>query len=437
MRQMLGVDFPAFQHSLAEPAPVSIRLNPLKDFSLSGRPVPWAAHGLYLDARPVFTLDPAFHAGAYYVQEASSMFLEHLIRQLNLHQKPIRVLDAAAAPGGKSTLLVSVLHPESLLVANEVIRSRVPLLQENLTRWGHPNTIITSNDPQHFSALEGFFDVVVLDAPCSGEGLFRKDPEAQRQWSPEHVQHCARRQQRIVHHLWPALKPGGIFIYSTCTYNTLENEEIIRALVEHHRAEALAVALPPEWNIVHNNNPLPTYRFYPHRVQGEGFCVAVLQKPQGKTSMNVKTTAHPERLPRGREFASYLQAPFEMSYLRFKAQAVAFPASLSQVAAWLVQKLNVINLGTALAKEGKSKAVPQHALAMSVYLNQPAFQSINLNYQQAIAYLRKEPVTEIFSQKGFCLVKFNHLPLGWINVLPGRVNNLYPSEWRIRMPKGG
>jgi NOL1/NOP2/fmu family ribosome biogenesis protein len=188
---------------------------------------------------------------------------------------------------------------------------------------------------------------------------------------------------------------------------------------------------------VHNNNPLRTYRFYPHRVQGEGFCVAVLQKPQGKTSMNVKTTAHPERLPRGREFASYLQAPFEMSYLRFKAQAVAFPASLSQVAAWLVQKLNVINLGTALAKEGKSKAVPQHALAMSVYLNQHAFQSINLNYQQAIAYLRKEPVTEIFSQKGFCLVKFNHLPLGWINVLPGRVNNLYPSEWRIRMPKGG
>ena len=206
LRGKLGDSFTHFLNCLEEPSPTSIRLNPNKPFTLEGESVGWCKWGRYLEQRPVFTLDPALHAGAYYVQEASSRFLEQAIVQTVAVSKPIRVLDLCAAPGGKSTHLLSLLHPESVLVSNEVIRSRASILAENIQKWGHSNVVVTNNDPEDFSKLPGFFDVIVVDAPCSGEGLFRKDPHAMEEWSPANVELCAKRQRRILEDVWPALK---------------------------------------------------------------------------------------------------------------------------------------------------------------------------------------------------------------------------------------
>ncbi|MEO6758980.1 MAG: RsmB/NOP family class I SAM-dependent RNA methyltransferase, partial [Saprospiraceae bacterium] len=228
MQVLLGAAWPNFAAALGTPAPVSIRLNPAKHLPEPLLPteaaVPWHPQGRYLAERPVFTLDPGFHAGGYYVQEASSMFLYEALRQTVDFSKKLNVLDLCAAPGGKSTLLADLVGPDSLLVANELIRSRVNSLRENLEKWGAPNVAVTSGEAGDFAGLEGFFDLIVADAPCSGEGLFRKDPAAMGEWSPAAVELCSLRQQRILSEVLPALAPGGILVYSTCTYNTAENE---------------------------------------------------------------------------------------------------------------------------------------------------------------------------------------------------------------------
>ena len=185
MRPQLLTDWEAFLASHQVSPPVSIRINPKKSKAIHVARIPWTEYGYYLDARPSFTLDPSFHAGSYYVQDASSMFLEQAVKQsLDLSQ-PLRVLDLCAAPGGKSTHLLSLISPGALLIANEVIGTRATILSENIQKWGHANVIVTHNDPEDFQRLPGYFDAIVVDAPCSGEGLFRKDPEAMNEWSPE------------------------------------------------------------------------------------------------------------------------------------------------------------------------------------------------------------------------------------------------------------
>ncbi|GAB3814418.1 hypothetical protein GCM10028895_07510 [Pontibacter rugosus] len=219
-----------------------------------------------------FTLDPLLHAGAYYVQEASSMFLEQALKQSIDLDESLHVLDLCGAPGGKSTHLASLISKDSLLVANEVIRSRASILAENVTKWGSGNVLVTSNDPREFSRLPDFFDVMVIDAPCSGEGMFRKDHAAVGEWSEENVNLCAQRQQRILMDVWDALKPGGLLIYSTCTWNEKENEENIAWLAAQEGVESIKLEVQPEWGIIPTQlNGLEGYRFYPHRVQGEGF----------------------------------------------------------------------------------------------------------------------------------------------------------------------
>jgi 16S rRNA C967 or C1407 C5-methylase (RsmB/RsmF family) len=287
-KQLDKENFQSFLSHYREDAPVSIRLNPAKAIKSEGlEQVPWAKHGYYLPERPVFTLDPLFHAGAYYVQEASSMFVEEAFRQVMANAEGIKVLDLSAAPGGKSTLLASLLDNSSLLVANEVIRARVGILEENLSKWGHPNIIITNNDPSDFSAIENYFDLILVDAPCSGEGMFRKDPEACNQWSEENVQLCAGRQERILADIIPALKPGGILIYSTCTFSKEENEENIKLLVEEEGFTSIRLQLKEEWNITEsvettNEGAAYSYRFYPNKVKGEGFFLACLKKEGGR-----------------------------------------------------------------------------------------------------------------------------------------------------------
>jgi 16S rRNA C967 or C1407 C5-methylase (RsmB/RsmF family)/NOL1/NOP2/fmu family ribosome biogenesis protein len=435
LRQQLGDSFIDFEKSIQNPPPVSIRVNPNKNFTIEGEAIPWSRFGYYLEERPVFTLDPSFHAGAYYVQEASSMFLEQVLQQSTDLSQPLRVLDLSAAPGGKSTHILSLLHPESLLVSNEVIRSRATILAENIQKWGHSNVIVTNSDPEHFASLAGFFDVIVVDAPCSGEGLFRKDANAMQEWSMANVDLCSKRQRRIVSDVWPALKTNGILIYSTCTYNEFENEENLQWLSNTHDVESVGIPINPSWGVeVSSQNNSKGYRFYPHRVKGEGFFISAMRKLAQQNTPRFKSK-------------SSLQAPTKKTivqlqpwiavedpgYFIWNEMVFYFHASRLHELEQIMQTLRIVQAGTAMASIKHDKLIPEHAFALSLALHQNQFQCIEVDLQTALQYLRKDNIELPQVPKGFSLLTYKQLPLGWVNVLDSRVNNLYPKEWRIRM----
>lgn len=434
LRGKLGDSITHFFNCLEEPSPTSIRLNPNKPFTLLGESVGWCKWGRYLEQRPVFTLDPALHAGAYYVQEASSMFLEQAIVQTTDVSKPVRVLDLCAAPGGKSTHLLSMLHPESMLVSNEVIRSRAAILAENIQKWGHSNVVVTNNDPEDFSRLPGFFDVIVVDAPCSGEGLFRKDPQAIQEWSPANVELCAKRQRRILEDVWPALKTDGLLIYSTCTYNEHENEENLQWLSEQHSIESVALRIDDSWSVeeIRRKN-LNGYRFYPHRVKGEGFFLAAFRKreiqAEGRMKIKKSLIAPSKKISDAlREWIS----EGDFHFYSWNELIHVLPGSCLEDIEYLTEQLKIVQAGTPFAISKHDKLIPEHAAALSIYLNTGSFPHINVNLEEAIQFLRKDTLHKE-APKGITLVMYDNLPLGWVNVLDNRTNNLYPKEWRIRM----
>ena len=442
MRNLLGDDYENFVQSLSEVPHTSIRINPDKacDVSLP-HGVPWTAYGTYLEDRPVFTLDPRFHAGAYYVQEASSMFLEQPLLQYTDAGQPLNVLDLCAAPGGKSTHLLSVLNNDSLLVANEAIRTRVSVLEENLEKWGRCNVIVCRSDPSEFRRLPEFFDVVVVDAPCSGEGLFRKDAKARQQWSPGSVSQCAARQKRILADVWPTLKEGGILIYSTCTFNTKENEENVQWLCGEYSAESLPLVIDASWGIVHaDEDRISGYRFYPHKVIGEGFFLSVVRKTtsaghngRGKVK---STLVRPPKDSLGK-LMPWIDKSEDKHFFVHRDQLRFTTARKSAEAEYVIQQLRTMAVGTAAATLKHGKLVPEHSLALSLSLNRDNVDEIELDEASALRLLRKEQVHIPGGRKGFAVVTFMGLVLGWINILPGRVNNLYPSQRRIRMSLPG
>ncbi|RZM05183.1 MAG: RsmB/NOP family class I SAM-dependent RNA methyltransferase, partial [Pedobacter sp.] len=350
-------------HLTREPV-VSIRFNPAK---LTGNPeikkslpgieerVSWSSHGYYLKERPLFTTDPLFHAGVYYVQEASSMFLEEALRQSADLSQPLKVLDLCAAPGGKSTLIQSVISPESLLVSNEVIKTRVNILTENLTKWGAANVVVTNNDAKDFKELPAFFDIIVVDAPCSGSGLFRKDPDAIEEWSPGNVTLCSQRQQRILADVFPALKQDGVLIYSTCSYSVEEDEAIADWLIADHGVESMKLELHADWNIVETISPQHKangYRFYPDKLRGEGFFLSVFKKTgdAGTASAALKAS-RPEKLSRQEQSVveEYLQHTSAYSLIKFKDDVLAFTSlvqeALPKLQSALYLKKAGVNMG--------------------------------------------------------------------------------------------
>ena len=277
-----GFDKIAFEQVHAsEEQVVSVRLNQKKEFKIQNSifnilgQVPWAEHGYYLAERPSFTFDPLFHAGCYYVQEASSMFLEQALKQTVDLSKPIKVLDLCAAPGGKSTHLLSLISKESLLVSNDVIRSRVNILNDNIVKWGCANVVVTNNDPKDFQKLENYFDVIVVDAPCSGSGLFRRDPDAMDEWSLNNVALCSQRQQRILADVMPSLKARGVLIFSTCSYSEEEDEAIVDWLKKELIINNEELIIDPGWGIIASGGG---YRFWPDKVKGEGFFISCFRK---------------------------------------------------------------------------------------------------------------------------------------------------------------
>jgi 16S rRNA C967 or C1407 C5-methylase (RsmB/RsmF family)/NOL1/NOP2/fmu family ribosome biogenesis protein len=433
----LGEQWPAFEAAHMLPAPVSVRVNPAKSKIVPAiHRVPWSMYGFYLDNRPSFTLDPTFHGGRYYVQEASSMFLEQALAQLTDSTSSLTVLDVCAAPGGKSTHLLSLIGKNSLLVSNEVIPSRAAILSENIQKWGHGNVVVTNNDPKDFQRLPGFFDVILIDAPCSGEGLFRKDPNALREWSEEVVSFCSRRQRRILNDIWPALKTGGLMIYSTCTYSADENEENLKWLSRQYQVEPLALNVEHEWGVqTIEDESMSGYRFSPHRVKGEGFFLSAFRKldqpPEHDLHSKTRIQAPGKKITD--EIQQWVLKPEEKSFILHNDQVRLLPEKRMPELQSIVKNLRIMLAGTAMATIKHEKLIPEHAFALSVDINRDAFQVIALDQAQAIDYLRKDVLNLDLSKRGFALVSFDDVALGWVNILENRINNLYPSDWRIRM----
>lgn len=416
----------------------SVRINPAKwneDFLLHALPVekniPWSAFGFYLKDRPSFTFDPFFHAGCYYVQEASSMFLEQVIKQRSDTSQPLRVLDLCAAPGGKSTHLQSLLSPGSMLVSNEVIKSRAGILKQNIVKWGSSNVVVTNNDPHHFKKLPSFFDVLVVDAPCSGSGLFRKDEEAVNEWSAEHVALCCGRQKRIIADALDCLKEDGLLIYSTCSYSTQEDEDIADWLVEEWNMQNETLHLPEEWGIVESESVKTKsvgYRFFPHRLKGEGFYLTCFRKRTGNEEKLKEIKL--ERIS-SKDAAIIKPWVKEEDVVYLKEHFIyAFPSSLIAAYSVLKKMLNVQYAGVAIGEIMKERLVPDHAVALSTIISDTVPRT-ELSYADAISYLQKSDVHLPAIEKGWQMVQYQQHNLGWINALQNRVNNYYPKELRI------
>jgi 16S rRNA C967 or C1407 C5-methylase (RsmB/RsmF family)/NOL1/NOP2/fmu family ribosome biogenesis protein len=430
-----------FTQSLSEPSPISIRYNPKKisaDFKELKR-VPWSSDGFYLKSRPNFTADPLLHAGVYYVQEASSMFLEQAIKQtVDLSQKNI-VLDLCAAPGGKSTLISGIINEDSFLLSNEVIHSRANILSENVQKWGNHNIAVCSHDPAEISSkLVSFFDLIVVDAPCSGEGMFRKNENSIDEWSSQNIKHCALRQQRILHDIWAALKPGGILIYSTCTYNQNENELNLLKFKNSEDFHSVQLEIKAEWNITETKvEDIYSYRFYPHKTKGEGFFISVLKKEEGPSAKHPKTKKQVfEKLSSELDqINDYCIDISNISFLKKNNKIFAFPSKTIDEIQILEEKLNLIYRGTELAEITNKGIFPLESAAFWHNLNYSNFIVNTFDKENTLKYLRLDTIqVEIIEKKdGYQIILFKNHALGWIKKIQNRVNNYFPKEWKIRM----
>ena len=420
---LLGAEWSLFEQALHEEPPVSIRWNPAKKPVappfVCEEAVAWTSNACYLASRPSFTLDPLFHAGCYYVQEASSMYLEQIVKKHIF--EPVKVLDLCAAPGGKSTHLAAVLPQGSLLVANEVIRPRASILAENIAKWGNPYSIVSNNDPKDIGRLNGFFDVLLADLPCSGEGIFRKDTVALREWSVNHVRLCAERQKRIVADSWPALSRGGLLIYSTCTYNQEENEDNIAWICRELGAEPVEAP----------------HRFLPHKTKGEGFFIAAVRKtgtPSTLRRLDVKSPkAGNERAFDDRK--NHLLHPEQFTIVPEQNRIFAIPEIHTADYAYLNKQLKILSAGVVLGEQKGKDFIPAPELALSTALAVDTFPQWEVDKTSALRYLRKEALQNVPAAlpKGYLLITYCRHPLGFVKNIGARANNLYPSNWRIRM----
>ncbi|TXT33745.1 MAG: Fmu (Sun) domain-containing protein, partial [Chitinophagaceae bacterium] len=415
----------------------SIRKNPFKKAAvlkeITQSPIPWCKHGYYLNERPSFTFDPFFHAGAYYVQEPSSMFIWYVLEQVfgedTLNKK---VLDLCAAPGGKSTLLQSYFA-DGLVVSNEVIKSRAAILVENITKWGQPNSIVTNNDPEHFNKLPDYFDLIVVDAPCSGSGLFRKDPSAINEWSTDNVLHCSMRQERILLSILPSLKENGILIYSTCSYSVEEDEQIADWLANEMQMEAIEINVPDAWNIVQSKSSKTHavgYRFYPNLVKGEGFFITVFKKNAATNSSKYKESKLVKPVKAELEqLQSFYPMPNGFTSFKQNEAIRIFPECFCAILQQLAAVLYIKKAGIEMGIVKTNSFIPAHELAVSI-LDKTNLPYIELNKEQAVQYLQRKEL-HLEGSNGWCLLKLEGTCLGWVKKLPNRINNYYPAEWRI------
>jgi len=437
--EVLGGETSSLLSALEGESPVSVRYNPFKITSPpEGSSVPWCRYGRYLYERPAFTFDPLFHAGQYYVQEASSMFVGHILEKVAEDTAGMRILDLCAAPGGKTTLYSSLAGLDGIVVANEVIRTRAGTLADNVRKWGLGNVVVTNNDPSHFAPLREWFDVVAVDAPCSGEGMFRKNSEARNEWSPDNVKMCASRQRRILGDIWDSLKPGGTLIYSTCTFNRYENEENISWLAENFDCEDAGVETPDQWNIVRTEaGGIECFRFYPHRVSGEGFFVCAVRKtgqkgrpanPKPRKSIFTDATKTETN-----ELRCWTGQPELMGFARIGDNFYGYYEPAIRDIKTVSENLNAIHSGICMGQIFGGKLKPDHSLAAFHDLNLSGINIADLDLTEAIRYLGREDLADVSKlREGMNLVSFSGAPLGWIKRVANRANNLYPKQLAIR-----
>lgn len=470
------IDTAGLTEALNQPGEQSVRVNrrKWKEAVAAYDSVSWEPDGYYLPGKTLFAPDPLFHAGVYYPQESSGMFTGELFRQLTTGRSGLRVLDLCGAPGGKSTHLSSIIGDDGLLVANEVIGARAAVLAENVTKWGIGNTVVTQSDPSRLASLTGFFDVIVADAPCSGEGMFRS-PVAVQEWSSSNARLCSERQRRIVMEAWQALSSGGIFIYSTCTFNPAENEHNVSWLCESTGAESVAADITGMEGITEiRYGGVTGYGFHPGRIRGEGFFIAALRKPMhddddgrhgtvspgsGNSSFMSGNPGHGEgrhaasrktgsrysggnlnsnnrtdgkHSAKASEEAATLTS-FRRERLTVNNGRIIALATDAGLMSQISRSLNVIKYGTMIGEIKNGILIPAHDLAMSVKRMPGSFPEHDLTRDEALAYLRLDLIQPDRMPEGRALVRYRGVPLGFVNNLGNRVNNGYPRQWRLRM----
>lgn len=462
MKQVLpAAELEKFIQSLTEgEQPTSVRINTNKAgskklFECPTSPVKWCQTGIYLDSRPQFTLDPMLHAGAYYVQEASSQFITHVINHL-LHlaqtDEALKngnglVLDLCASPGGKSTAALSALPQGTMLVSNEIDRKRARILAENIQKWGNPNVCVTGNAPADFRNLKETFNLIITDVPCSGEGMFRKDSGAIAEWSPSKVHECTTLQKQIVSDIWPCLKAGGYLIYSTCTFNIHEDEENIQFIHDQLGGEIIPIPIEKDWNIhpaitgsfAPDIRPESACRFMPHYTQGEGLFMALIRKPLNHITNSKENNRNKEissNSKTDKNLLKYLDWVNQTCVLRTMQDGTltAIPQSMEPVYDSLVRnRLYLLSAGVELGIQKGKDLQPAHALALSTAINRNIFPEAELDLDTTLNYLRREAI--VLSSdipRGYVLLSYQHQPIGFVKNIGNRCNSLYPTEWRIR-----
>lgn len=434
--QLSPSQFESFVASFSKPSPISIRLHPTKGKGLfeNEETIPWCANGRYLNTRPSYVFDPLYHAGAYYSQEASSMIFPNAID----FSKDLKVLDLCAAPGGKSTLLQSLLTPNSLLVSNEMVSMRNAILYENMVKWGCPNTIITRNKVEDFAPLKGYFDVVLVDAPCSGEGMFRKDEDALKQWSPNLVNQCSYVQQNILSTAINLVAEGGSLVYSTCTWSAEENQNNIFWLFKNYGdiLEPSGSVLPQKWNLdefeIDNTNGQVGYFCYPDRVRGEGMFISIIKVTDAPDSKDIRSHKTIEKLSKAEElyFQKLKERMPEFTFFRFRERIYGLPSEYLKFPG--LSFLNIAKCGLELGQFKGNSFIPAHESAMSDIWYEE-FDRYELDKDSAIRYQQKlEFDYKDNIPKGWFRPTFQGRNLGFAKNLGNRINNYYPSDWRIR-----
>lgn len=441
MRKQLGEDeAERLIAALDTPSSVAVRLNPAKcgeeGVWNGGKAIGWSRNGWRLLERPSFTLDTAFHAGAYYVQEAASQFIDHILAGEDM--MGWRVLDMCSAPGGKTTIYSTAVGEAGLVVANEYIRSRANILADNVRKWGMGNVLVTNNAPEHLAQFEGWFDLVAVDAPCSGEGMFRKEEVAREDWSDEAVKMCAARQMSIVREAWQTLRDGGLFIYSTCTFNDEENEGVLRAFIEESGevfAPSQRVELKDEWGVVRGEvGAFQTFRFFPHKTDSEGLFVAVARKAeptiQRTPKARRKIMQEVDKSSRT-ELSRWLEDADKHSFAMVADTIYAYRTEQFKAVQALSEGLTAIYSGVAMGQIFKGKLKPDWALSQYVGLNRSAVSVEELDDERALEYLRKHDISVGEMAEGINLVTHKGRALGFVKRIGARCNNLYPNSLKI------
>jgi len=434
-----GFDEQAFLEAHQTNSPTSIRINPFKtttlNFNLDSQ-VQWCDKGFYLNERPNFTYDVLFQSGCYYVQEAASMFIEYALKSCIDFSATLLAFDVCASPGGKSTLLNSLLNNESALIANEVVKQRADVLAQNISKWGTSNVVVTNNDPSSYSEMENVFDIILVDAPCSGSGLFRKQHDAVDEWSLDNVNLCSQRQKRILSDVIGSLKQGGTLVYSTCSYSQQENEDIADWLMTEFDLTSVEIPTQKTWGIVETQSEKHQafgYRFYPDKTKSEGFFCAVFKKPGAlddhRQYRKYKTESFSPIKSKEKElFANWIDnlnshviTKFKDDYLLTNQTVLDFINRYP--------KLYLKKVGTTIGSLIKEDVIPHHDLALSIHKSKQ-IHTIECTEEQSIQFLKKE-LQIIYGQKGWSLITFNSFGIGWIKHLGNRINNYLPNEFRI------